>query len=303
MRSIRYNQASRIRGFTLIEVLIVIGVIAVLISILALGGRAVMKTTKLTTTKTTMQNLVSLQAEYEAIAGPMPDLINSDRYVRADQLAVDGYELVKNNTNHPGTVEDTYNDYHAIYTQRALRTINRNSRVKSSFSKMPTSSVQRVDVLWAPPIPFSTDQKYLSKGMRFEYSPGDVVKYNNRFYICRVANFNSSTTPGSGFWSQPYQDNPNPIFVPLDAWGNPIRYVGATGLDRLKVDAAASKYWMGPDPAEPSESSYSTIAMPDNTWNWLKRKRASPSFRPFWVSAGPDGDFKTDDDNIYSFEN
>ena len=33
------------------------------------------------------------------------------------------------------------------------------------------------------------------------------------------------------------------------------------------------------------------------------RQIRSPDNRPFWASAGPDGDFRTGDDNMYSFEN
>ena len=33
------------------------------------------------------------------------------------------------------------------------------------------------------------------------------------------------------------------------------------------------------------------------------RQIRSPDNRPFWASAGPDGNFCTGDDNMYSFEN
>jgi hypothetical protein len=33
------------------------------------------------------------------------------------------------------------------------------------------------------------------------------------------------------------------------------------------------------------------------------RQIRSPDNRPFWASAGADGDFRTGDDNMYSFEN
>ncbi len=63
----------------------------------------------------------------------------------------------------------------------------------------------------------------------------------------------------------------------LDGWQMPLLYVGSNGLTKLKSSASGS-----------------LVLRPD---------LASPDRRPFWVSAGPDGDFSTHDDNVYSFEN
>jgi prepilin-type N-terminal cleavage/methylation domain-containing protein len=73
----------------------------------------------------------------------------------------------------------------------------------------------------------------------------------------------------------------NPIDPPFmaDAWGNPILYVPAGGLTSVKVG----------DNANPV-----TITSTGLTGN--------VNNRPFFVSAGPDGNFQTGDDNIYSFQ-
>lgn len=64
---------------------------------------------------------------------------------------------------------------------------------------------------------------------------------------------------------------PGGAFVPTDAWNNPIIYVPPGGLTGVTI-----------------RGSTGTITAPDG--------------RPFFASAGADGNFTTGDDNVYSFE-
>lgn len=73
--------------------------------------------------------------------------------------------------------------------------------------------------------------------------------------------------------------------IPLDGWGTPILYVGTGGLSNVDM------VYKNGDP-----SSNASFEKPNQTVT-------SPDRRPFWVSAGPDTDFRTGDDNVYSFEN
>ena len=59
--------------------------------------------------------------------------------------------------------------------------------------------------------------------------------------------------------------------VLLDGWGNPIIYVPSAGI-KVTLNGQAV-----------------TITAPDK--------------QGFWASAGPDGDFSSADDNVYSFSN
>ena len=125
-----------------------------------------------------------------------------------------------------------------------------------------------------------------------------------------------------------------PFTLPLDTWGNPIRFVydnwqtatsGATAAPQLRAAAngaitaggltdlysdSAKTYWeLNVRPAI-QEANYTTAkyvrptsytpqggaATPDGAFR-------SPDHLPFWFSAGPDGNFATHDDNVYSFEN
>jgi len=66
--------------------------------------------------------------------------------------------------------------------------------------------------------------------------------------------------------------------VLADGWGNPIIFVGRAGM------------------------STSLGKKPDGSFSKTGVSVTNPSGRPFWASAGPDGNFDAGDDNIYSFE-
>ena len=88
---------------------------------------------------------------------------------------------------------------------------------------------------------------------------------------------------------------PNPP-MPLDTWGNPIIFVPAAGL--CGGAGADNSMWVGGPRNDASAKK--VVAAP--TASELGPIRSADG-RPFWASAGPDGDFRTGDDNVYSFEN
>jgi hypothetical protein len=75
---------------------------------------------------------------------------------------------------------------------------------------------------------------------------------------------------------------PNPPLI-VDAWGNPIIFVPAGGLYGMTVGEILRLR------APTSATSFNGPI-------------TSNDKRPFWASAGADGDFAKGDDNIYSFE-
>ncbi len=82
----------------------------------------------------------------------------------------------------------------------------------------------------------------------------------------------------------------------LDGWNNPIIFVPATGLHVQMLNGASAysgavtQNWI--------------IVSPEGrvTGNGTANPIVTTPGRPFWASAGPDGDFSKGDDNIYSFE-
>lgn len=101
--------------------------------------------------------------------------------------------------------------------------------------------------------------------------------------------------------------------VLLDAWDNPIVFVSPPntdfspsstidwddryGLTGVNIEGIAPGVRIV-NPGGPDHPEYSKYPQ-DNP----EGRQRLQHFRPFWVSAGPDGNFQTHDDNIYSFEN
>jgi prepilin-type N-terminal cleavage/methylation domain-containing protein len=81
---------------------------------------------------------------------------------------------------------------------------------------------------------------------------------------------------------------PGGAFVPTDAWNNPIIFVPKDGLTGVTLPQ-----W------DPLSNSY--IRVPFNI-NGTSVNVTAPDGRPFFASAGPDGNFTTGEDNVYSFE-
>jgi type II secretory pathway pseudopilin PulG len=104
-----------------------------------------------------------------------------------------------------------------------------------------------------------------------------------------------------------------PIMV--DAWNNPIIFVPSGGLEVGAVFNSARQYKKGnivETGTNPNFTCYRALragtltAPPGADWEQLPSTFypivKAPNGRPFWASAGPDGDFQAPDDNMYSFE-
>jgi len=135
-----------------------------------------------------------------------------------------------------------------------------------------------------------------------QYVPGMHVKYQSNQYVASSTfptNGNPTPAPGAidpAPWiDETKTQNPAPLLV--DGWNNPIIFVPATGLKVRLLNGKTS------------------FDKTDMTQNWIivspegkvdSNGTAAPQVttpgRPFWASAGPDGDFSKGDDNIYSFE-
>jgi hypothetical protein len=78
-----------------------------------------------------------------------------------------------------------------------------------------------------------------------------------------------------------------------DGWGNPIIFVPASGLKEVRLGDGAGTYVIRSNKAYPYGAT-PTLASVEAI--------LPPSARPFFASAGPDGDFQKGDDNVYSFQ-
>ena len=107
--------------------------------------------------------------------------------------------------------------------------------------------------------------------------------------------------------------------IPVDAWNNPIIFVPSGGLiiadaynsnKVYKVGSIVLTSFSTPPTTAVAFRALKAGKLPSpanaDPWEQLPANFSpivtSPGNRPFWASAGPDGDFQTPDDNIYSFE-
>lgn len=89
----------------------------------------------------------------------------------------------------------------------------------------------------------------------------------------------------------------NAVPLLLDAWNNPIIFVPGSGL-RVRVYNGKNDY----DPADVNQNWIIISPEGEVIGNGTGTPHVKRTGRPFWASAGPDGDFSTGEDNIYSFD-
>jgi Tfp pilus assembly protein PilE len=210
-------------GFTMIEVLVTIGIIMLLVAIGVIAYRGLDKMASERGTHTAMENATAMLAEFEHNG-------RLDSFVMADP------------TN-PGNFPSSY--WYATRTDpidTTSGTINL-SDVSSSGGSRANATFQ-----------------------------GGVVTSR----LVRIPK-NKSTLGAMPQKSLIEQPKGSPVDTPAfaDGWRNPMLFCPAGGI----------KVFLHAD--DPTAKTTVLVTAPDH--------------RPFWVSAGPDGDFAKGDDNVYSF--
>lgn len=254
----RRRGASR-RGFTLLEVLVVIGVILLLVGIGVITYGTLDQSGK--ATKITLTNLQAMLGEYEA----MTALREQPPYVYMNGGIVDNSQMKQKGVDFwrvPASIEGAtggdgdvksgsgprYQWDAVANTQVALLMFNRVPANKQLMTKIPSKQVH--------------GSANGSKGK----TPTKLTPSNDANAI----------------------DPP----IILDAWNNPIVFVGKYGLEGVNL--------------VPKKGSTDGYEFPDQTILSAGRIKTGGTLprttRPFFASAGPDGDFRTGDDNLYSFE-
>ena len=114
----------------------------------------------------------------------------------------------------------------------------------------------------------------------------------------------STSPPPGGGWEVEGQEaaprtktSPTPIL--LDGWNNPILFVPSSGLRVRLLNGEKGNNETMPGQTVVIVSPEGSVTAP--VMPGTPGKLVRPG-RPFFVSAGPDGDFAKGDDNIYSFE-
>jgi type II secretory pathway pseudopilin PulG len=320
-------------GFTTIELLIVIGVIALLAAMLILGLHSVVNSSKSGATKVTLQALQGMLAELDAktrlnkapvewmwwttsstsqLVQPLPGTNDYDLWHIPWRNGLVSAAPVARNPDAldaPGNVSE---DNEA--TRSGSRQVLNTQIVMSMLLGLPTnrSVLQQIpaDRYFIPtwvgnlqvPTPgndavlLTTDDSSGGENIFNLYLPGAIVQYKGIQYLCVAA---TNLTPPAPSGTNPWQDlsvTPGRASAPLllDSWNNPIIFVPATGLRVRMLNGKSAN--------DPTDNTQTTIIIsPEGKLDPTKTIVLQPG-RPFFASAGPDGDFSRGDDNVYSFE-
>ena len=326
------NRPARPRAFTLLEILIVVVIIGILSTLLLIGVEKLLVNARRQQTRSTLEQLRSMYAEYDTVAHRhfSPSVMPCPQNVSIDLNPVPSGTAVMQADD--TTLGQRYGA--AVWLTRDLmfnmRSMPTNAAALSKISAgtlmtMPgpfnvnfpkpystnitlwnnTTGYQPFDYA-APASPATSDygRVYLSTTV------GAVT--TSAFYECvqlvpvgTAAAPNPSPAADTAHWlpAYPVVTSTGGVITPvsddvpvlLDGWGNPIIFVpgGTLGTGAPLSTTAATAGTVVPNTGA-MRSGTGTSAITTNA--------SSPDGRPFFASAGPDGDFSNGDDNLYSFE-
>lgn len=336
-----FAPSARARGFTLIELMVAIGIIIVLASMLIVGAKSVLSGGNGHSTRVTLAQLNAMLGELDAktrlnkpptswlwlndtnlpvfvkrargidfwftpyspvitVRGtPQPEsptnLPNPDAMDAPASVAVDAGDAARGATRQIINTQLVMNLLFAIPNNRAALDKLSPERYyiplwQNSSVKIPAPGVDGV----AGTTDDSVDDVYYPIGMRLAYN--EPVKGLQRFRA-RTNHKAVTTAPPSDATN--WVKDTSPI-APLikDAWGNPIIFVPGSGL-RVRLLNGEKQY------SDPKVITAIVVSPEGRVFidpNGIKAPYTVTPGRPFFASAGPDGNFSFGDDNIYSFE-
>lgn len=275
------------RGFTTIELITVMAIIALLAGIIVIGFRGVSSGSQKNQTQTILERMrtVTSLITSDKTAGP--------RFFRVQMPFVYSYSpptlLSPATATTPPPPAATWDGVPAdsedalFRTGLILRALLSNPEAKRIFDDVP---IER------------------KKQYHFDNTTGQIVG-------APTATTTTTFTIPLDAWN-------NPILFVYDSWQDagvgqsarehvsrrittPITPVG--GLTDL-YSVAEKGYWeftTRPDSTDPGYTA--RYDRPVAFTNKIGDALRAPDRQPFWVSAGEDGKFRTHDDNVYSFEN
>lgn len=275
------HRRSSARGFSVVEILVVIAVIAILLTITVIGFNALSTGQKKSATRVLLEQMASIQAE------ALSTKAASERFFQLDQ-----WRLCEFPTQDP---MDHYTPAPNFGTNPQSRDAFRQSQQVLAFFIQAPNAKKLYDGL--SPEQIRTPEA----GSLFDYSIfsptgpklpvdpwGQPVLYVPDGFI--------DNNPTDGVWPS-HRSSP-----PVNIRTNPSDLAATTRGGLARAFSETAKTWYGPTTEVPTGFTQAVDPRLSGTDRNLVAVR-SPDRRPFWFSAGPDGKYETHDDNIYSFEN
>lgn len=271
------------KGFTLVEILVVIGIIMILTALLAAGYRHLHRVAARATTFAQFHVCRALLQEYENHGG---------------LTGIEAYSTTPPDPNAPLGKHVQF----PVYVDPA-------SALDSSTASMVYGgSASPNGAFWPYVGPrdlanetgtASENTSDMSKTGLARYRSAGVLRTCDVMYVLMRVPANHTAVQSlppklvleaqPGFSPNSIDDGP----VLLDGWGNPIVFVPRGGIYFTSNQA-------GPN-------GITTVAYLVRSTGVLRFSGTNPPMTgnevPFWASAGEDGDFIQGDDNLYSFEN
>jgi type II secretory pathway pseudopilin PulG len=281
-------------GFTMIEILVALGILILLIGVVAFTIGGLTSSAKVRQTKVRLESLSAMLTELETTAGLRR---------QPGKMFYDSPATAYTNPNTPGVVTfDIWRDANpaddndtptpAFQPARAPGNVGVDAFRAGRNDRTGAAAVGNTQLVMGLLLSIPRNQE------AFNQFPPDSVMENpvkdtaipdSRLGILTTANATNRRAP-----LRPP--------LALDAWGNPILFVPSAGLTGVNLGFKG-----GRDTASAANFERPNVTMtstgPQPTPSDITQYRPPAGARPFFVSAGEDGDFTTGDDNVYSFEN
>jgi len=302
------------QAFTTLELLVVIAAITILIGMLFVSIGFVHRSMKTRATGAMLGNAKGLLVEMDSANGlsqSPPNWLWWSGGAIVDKAQATGYspDFWKVPFHNPNTAAGTFDSMSAPGNmandgqdgpgpRNGSPAIVNTTIAMSMLATLPTNRTRLQNIqqgqTFVPTWTNGTTPTPTGGAVAVKYAPMAQVQLGGKFYVAS-GSFNTATNPSptaGGVWTDVTAFNRIAPLL-LDGWGNPIIFVPASGL-RVNLQ----------DPANSSQTMPWIVVSPEGRVlnNGQATAAVSQPGRPFFASAGPDGDFSKGDDNVYSFE-
>jgi prepilin-type N-terminal cleavage/methylation domain-containing protein len=275
------------KGFTLLEMLVVVGVIMLLLTIAVAAYSKLVNSMAVKATGTTMENLRSFLAEYEQVS-PISGMGYAGGGADPNFPYLGGtyfnqLDLLSGSRTPPPPIDGTDMNFAGVVTQPNDTPWTRfpantgDTKENKAYSNVAPSSQHATNAVYNT----ACVMMYLA---RVPNISAEISKLPAKSFL--LNNDRPAPSPVTLIVSNAGTNQVAPAPVMVDGWNNPIIFVPSSGIIVSINPKSPQKY----------------VIRTSGTYLLANNPPPKATDRPFWASAGPDGNFASGDDNIYSFK-